>query len=247
MIFGDKFSKRQGWFDLLKDPLWVPEYNVPLPQQRETALQRLKLTTSKKLVSVRDFKNDVTNIFTAHEMLGGIDPSTGTKFTVQFNLFGGTIMGMHTERHAYIFDKIDSLEAMGCFLLTEVGYGANAVKMESTATFDQSKQEFVLSTPTPLSYKYWITNGACHANHALMFAQTIVKGKNEGVNAFLVRIRDGDLKEMPGVSIHDMGWKMGLNGVDNALLKFGDVRVPREAMLNRLADVTPEGNFVCDV
>jgi len=43
-----------------------------------------------------------------------------------------------------------------------------------------------------------------------------------------------------------MGWKMGLNGVDNALLKFNNVRIKREAMLNRLADVTPEGEFVCD-
>jgi len=51
---------------------------------------------------------------------------------------------------------------------------------------------------------------------------------------------------MPGVSISDMGWKMGLNGVDNALLKFNNVRIKREAMLNRLADVTPEGEFVCD-
>jgi len=186
LIFGDKFEKREGWYKLFEDKMWVPEWNVPLQAQRETALKRLQLTVSKKMVSVRDFKNDVTNIFTAHEMLGGIDPSTGTKFTVQFNLFGGTLMALHTERHAHIFDKIDSLQAMGCFLLTEVGYGANAVKMESTATFDKQKQEFVLATPTPLSYKYWITNGACHANYALMFAQTIVNNKNEGVNAFLV-------------------------------------------------------------
>lgn len=78
-----------------------------------------------------------------------------------------------------------------------------------------------------------------------MFAQTIVEGKNEGVNAFLVRIRSDALKEQPGVTIQDMGWKMGLNGVDNALLKFKDVKVPREALLNRLADVTAEGKFVC--
>jgi len=30
-------------------------------------------------------------------MLGYIDGSLATKFTVQFNLFGGTLMSMHTE------------------------------------------------------------------------------------------------------------------------------------------------------
>jgi hypothetical protein len=34
---------------------------------------------------------------------------------------------------------------------------------------------------------------------ALVFAQTIVKGKNEGINAFLVPIRDKKLKQLEGV------------------------------------------------
>jgi alkylation response protein AidB-like acyl-CoA dehydrogenase len=34
---------------------------------------------------------------------------------------------------------------------------------------------------------------------ALVFAQTIVKGKNEGINAFLVPIRDKNLKQLEGV------------------------------------------------
>ncbi len=53
-----------------------------------------------------------------------------------------------------------------------------------------------------------------------MFAQTIVNNKNEGVNAFLVPIRDASGKALPGVPIVDMGVKMGLNGVDNAALKY---------------------------
>ena len=48
----------------------------------------------------------------------------------------------------------------------------------------------MINSPTTLSQKFWITNGACHANYAIVFAQTIVNGKNEGVNSFIVRIRD---------------------------------------------------------
>jgi len=44
--------------------------------------------------------------------------------------------------------KVDSLENMGCFCFTELGYGNNAPKMETTATFDKAKDEFVINCPT---------------------------------------------------------------------------------------------------
>ena len=80
-----------------------------------------------------------------------------------------------------------------------------------------------------------------------VFAQTIVEGKNEGINAFIVQVRDEKLKPCKGVMIEDMGWKIGLNGIDNGRLSFDNVRVPREAMLNRLNDVTADGKFVSDI
>lgn len=42
---------------------------------------------------------------------------------------------------------------------------------------------------------------------------------------------------MRGVTILDMGVKMGQNGVDNAALKFDHVRVPRVNLLNKYSDV----------
>jgi len=103
-----------------------------------------------------------------------------------------------------------------------------------------------VNTPTTKSQKYWITNSVNHANYALVFGQTIVRGKNEGVNAVLVRIRDDKMKPMPGVSIVDMGVKMGLNGVDNGALFFNQVRVPRVNMMNRYSDVDEKGNFTSE-
>jgi acyl-CoA oxidase len=42
--------------------------------------------------------------------------------------------------------------------------------METTATYDEKKQEFEVTTPTVMSQKYWISNGYKHANHSLVFA-----------------------------------------------------------------------------
>ncbi len=52
---------------------------------------------------------------------------------------------------------------------------------------------------------------------------------------------------MPGVKVEDMGYKLGLNGVDNAKLTFDNVRVPRENLLNRYSDVQPDGTFTTEI
>ena len=78
--------------------------------------------------------------------------------TVQWNLFGGTVIKLGTERHRDILPGVDNLHNIGCFALTELGYGNNAVEMETTAIYDEGEREFIINTPTPLAQKYWITN-----------------------------------------------------------------------------------------
>jgi acyl-CoA oxidase len=77
-----------------------------------------------------------------------VDPALAIKFTVQFNLFGGSIFALSTARHQKYFKTIDTLETMGCFCLTELGYGNNAVEMETTSTYDKETKEFVVNCPT---------------------------------------------------------------------------------------------------
>ena len=55
-------------------------------------------------------------------------------------------------------------------------YGNNAVEMETTAVYDKATDEFIVNTPTTLAQKYWITNGAVHAKHCVVFAQLNVGG-----------------------------------------------------------------------
>lgn len=105
------------------------------------------------------------------------------------------------------------MHVAGCFGLTELGYGNNAVEMETTATFDAATDEFVVHSPSPLSMKYWITNSAVHAHICVVFAQLVTKGEQHGVHAVLVRIRNTDGSICPGVTIHDMGAKQGLPAV----------------------------------
>ena len=63
----------------------------------------------------------------------------------------------------------------------------------------------------------------------------------------MVPIRDKNLKAYPGVEINDMGVKIGLNGVDNAALKFHSVKIPRTNMMNKYSDVNENGEFSSDI
>lgn len=235
---------REGLRKLFKEPIFVPKYNMSLDEERQLAYDRLKRICDSGLFSVKDFWNNPRNIFAAHEITGMVDPSTTTKLTVQFNLFGGTLLKLGTDHHHQILDDIDRFEKVGCFALTELAYGNNAVEMETTAHYDKETKEFIINTPTAKAQKYWITNGAVHAHYAIVFARLIHEGVDEGLHGFLVNIRDTkDLSVKEGCKVWDMGMKIGLNGVDNAALWFDQVRIPRTNLLNATSNMDENGVF----
>lgn len=234
--------------ELLKDPIYTPKYNLTLPEERELAYQRLKKVCELNVVSVTDFDENPKNIFTVHEILGMADGSLCTKFTVQFNLFGGTLFKLGTEKHKSLCNEIDSFKSIGCFGLTELGYGNNAVEMETTAHYDSKTQEFIINTPSTKAQKYWITNGAQHAHYCITMARLIMPdGTDEGLHAFLVPIRDSNLKVKENVKIWDMGYKIGLNGIDNAAIWFDKVRIPKDNLLNALANVNDDNLYESEI
>lgn len=188
-------------------------------------------------------QNDMGAYATAFEMLGYHDLSLTVKFGVQFGLFGGSVHQLGTEPHHRRYLKsIGRGELLGCFAMTETGHGSNVRGLETTAVYLPGTQEFLVHTPHDDAGKEYIGN-ALHGSLATVFAQLIVGGENHGVHAILVPLRDEQGRLLPGIRIEDCGYKMGLNGVDNGRIWFDEVRVPRENLLNRFGDVSPEGQY----
>ena len=115
--------------------------------------------------------------------------------------------------------------------------------METTAIFDHTTKEWIIDSPTASSAKYWPGDLGFFANHALVFAQTIIKGKNHGVNPFLVRIRDDEHRWMPGVEGGDIGPKIGYHSKDNGYMYLRNVRIPKVNLISKYVEVSDNGDF----
>jgi acyl-CoA oxidase len=131
--------------------------------------------------------------------------------------------------------------------MTERNHGSNVRDIETTARYIAESGEFEIHTPTPGAEKDWLGNAALHGRMATVFAQLDVGGKGHGVHAFLVPVRDGKGRPLPGIRIADRGEKLGLNGIDNGNLGFDHVRIPRDHLLDRFGEVTPEGEYRSEI
>ena len=178
------------------------------------------------------------------ETLALSDLSLLVKCGVQFGLFGGAVHHLGTRKHHELYlEQIASFELPGAFAMSESGHGSNVQRVRTTATYDKEAGEFVIQTPSEDDRKDYIGNAARDGQMAAVFCQLIVGGEGRGVHCVLVPIRDEQGNPADGVRIEDCGHKLGLNGVDNGRLYFENVRVPRENLLDRYAQVSEDGVY----
>jgi glutaryl-CoA dehydrogenase len=108
--------------------------------------------------------------------------------------------------------KLQSGEAIGCFGLTEPGFGSNPGGMTTTAY--KKGDRWVLN-----GEKTWITNGGI-ADIAVVWAKT-----EEGVRGFLVE------RGTPGYSTSDIHGKLSMRASVTSSLHFSDCTIPEQNQL----------------
>ena len=138
-----------------------------------------------------------------------------------------------------------NLNIIGTYAQTELGHGTFVRGLQTTATYDEDSQEFIVHTPTQTATKWWPGGLGKTATHVILMARLFIKGVDHGPHAFIVQIRSLEThRSLPGITVGDIGPKFGYNGVDNGFLRFDHVRIPREDMLMRFAKVTPQGEYI---
>ncbi|XP_074210764.1 acyl-coenzyme A oxidase-like protein isoform X2 [Camelus bactrianus] len=158
-------------------------------------------------------------------------------------LFGGAVRNLGSPGHVMKWLRpLQEQKYTGMFAMTERGHGSNVRGIQTEATFDLSAQEFVINTPCENAEKMYIGN-ALHGNYAAVFAQLILNGRSQGPHCFIVPVRDENGSLYPGVTATDMMYKEGLHGVDNGILRFDKVQIPRENLLDKFGSVAPDGQY----
>jgi alkylation response protein AidB-like acyl-CoA dehydrogenase len=113
--------------------------------------------------------------------------------------------------------------AISAFALTEPGVGSDPSALSTTATPTEDGSAFLLN-----GEKLWCTNGTM-AELLVVMARTPDRVKNgksiPQITAFIVET------DMPGVEITHRCRFMGLKALQNAVITFKDVRVPKENVI----------------
>lgn len=111
--------------------------------------------------------------------------------------------------------------AISAFALTEPDVGSDPARIGATAEPTEDGQAYILN-----GEKLWCTNGPVAEIMVVMARTPSRDGKSRrGITAFIVE------RDWPGVEVVSRSQFMGLRGIENGVIRFTNVRVPRENVI----------------
>ena len=240
---GEEMVKRKREIEnaVANDPNFdITNYYYQSTEEKfEQAVRKFTYSYTKKMPQLK-----ISGPFDAYHFrrsVEGINP-----YALQGLMFMPTIEGQGTQEQK---DKWLPLAAnydiLGCYAQTEMGHGTYVRGLETTATYDPVKQEFVIHSPTLTSTKWWPGSMGVISTHGIVPARLITRGEDKGVHNFIVQLRSlTNHQALDGITVGDIGPKFGYEEADNGYLRFDHVRIPRENMLMRYSQVLPDGTYV---
>jgi len=197
------------------------------------------------------------HFFESHDEFAGkmIPSREEVAWMQEYAMFSGTMMNHYglflptiasqasAQQASEWLPRTIMMKIIGAYAQTELGHGSNVRGLRTTALYDKKTEEFVLNTPTLQSMKWWPGTLGKVANHACVYAQLIIDGKEHGVHPFMVQIRDENHRPLPGIELGDLGPKLGDGANDTGFMRLENVRIQRKHMFSRWNRVTKDGIF----
>ena len=134
---------------------------VPL-ETPAPSVERFKKLLKSMLLKQTDLEENPARFYAAHRYLSAyahkIGPGFFIRFTVQFNLFAGTVLAIGNDEQKKSLNKMQANGELGCFCLTERLAGVSSgLVVQTQCHWDEEKQMFRLHTPTDGACKNWIS------------------------------------------------------------------------------------------
>lgn len=159
------------------------------------------------MMAVGSYCSSTATLLSAHQSIGVPQP---------LKMFG-------TEAQKKKFYPRFRTGSISAFALTEVDVGSDPAQMSCEAKLSEDGTYYVLN-----GTKLWCTNGVI-ADVIVVMAKTapkIVRGKEKKqISAFLLEMNT------PGVEVVHRCEFMGLNAIYNGMIKFTNVKIPKENLL----------------
>src|SRR5713226_9386455 len=166
-----------------------------------------QLSYMKAIELVSSIDGSITALLSAHQSIGVPGP---------LKMFGN-----EAQKQRYLPRLAKG--AISAFALTEPGVGSDPAAMETLAVPSDDGEAWILN-----GEKLWCTNGT-KAELLVVMARTpskIVDGREKRqITAFIVET------DWPGVTVKHRCHFMGLKAIYNGVMRFSDVRVPKENVL----------------
>jgi alkylation response protein AidB-like acyl-CoA dehydrogenase len=181
-------------------------FGIKIPREYSgLGLSQLSYMRAIELVSSVD--GSITALLSAHQSIGVPQPLK--------------MFGTDAQKKKYLPRLAKG--AISAFALTETGVGSDPAAMETLAVPSEDGQAWILN-----GEKLWCTNGT-KAELMVVMARTpsaFVKGKEKRqITAFIVET------DWPGVEVTQRCHFMGLKALYNGVIRFTNVRVPKENVL----------------
>jgi alkylation response protein AidB-like acyl-CoA dehydrogenase len=184
----------------------IGAFGIKIPREYGgLGLSQHSYTRAIRLVSSVD--GSLTALLSAHQSIGVPQP---------LKLFG-----TEDQKKKY-FPRL-AAGAISAFALTEQGVGSDPAALQTRAEPSEDGRAYILN-----GEKLWCTNGTV-ADLLVVMARTpskVVKGRERRqITAFIVET------DWPGVEVVQRCHFMGLKAIENGVIRFTNVRVPRENIL----------------
>jgi alkylation response protein AidB-like acyl-CoA dehydrogenase len=111
--------------------------------------------------------------------------------------------------------------AISAFALTEPGVGSDPSRMATTAVLSEDESTWILN-----GEKLWISNGPVAELLIVMARTNAPEAERPEISAFIVET------DTPGFSVTHRCDFMGLKGLQNGVLRFANLRVPAENLVD---------------